>query len=160
MEGVVVPAVCRPEEARREYSLAEAAALRWRDRALQDLRGRIHRSGRHDEAIQQNQTVLRQGRGKAEEGVYEGGILMGRKPVNSQKKYIRNRVSEIIQDYLYDEDESYAYIAMYFEKKNGENQTKCILFGKPSSITPDIYRDEPEGFDDVDTEFPIRSFCD
>ena len=70
--------------------------------------------------------------------------------VPEAKKRLRNRTSEIIQDYLYDKEEAYAYIAMYFEKRNGENQTKVLRFGAPSCITPDRYRSEPEGYDDTE----------
>ena len=63
-----------------------------------------------------------------------------------KKDFILQRVTEIIKDYLYDDDESYAYIDMYFEKSNGENQSKTLRFGKPSKDTPDMYRDCPEGY--------------
>ena len=66
--------------------------------------------------------------------------------IDEEKKYIRKRVSEIIQDYLYDPDESYAYISLYFEKNNGESQHKRLVFGHPSRETPDDYRDEPHGY--------------
>lgn len=62
------------------------------------------------------------------------------------KDTIRQRVNEIIRDYLYDEDESYAYISLYFEKSNGENQEKVLRFGEPSQETPDFYRDRPAWF--------------
>jgi len=79
------------------------------------------------------------------------------KQVPDYKKYIRRRVSEIIQDYLYDDDESYAYIHMYFEKKNGENQVKRLQFGAPSPGTPDEFRDEPEGYDDTNDPLELRA---
>ena len=63
-----------------------------------------------------------------------------------QKDIIRERISQIIADYLYDEDESYAYISLYFEKSNGENQYKVLPFGTPSEETPDLYRDYPAGY--------------
>lgn len=62
------------------------------------------------------------------------------------KDAILKRINEIIRDYLYDKDESYAYISLYFEKSNGENQEKVIRFGEPSQETPDFYRDQPAWF--------------
>lgn len=66
-----------------------------------------------------------------------------------EKNLITQRVLEIIQDYLYDNDESYACISMYFEKNNGENQIKVLRFGIPSNETPDSFRDSPAGFNDI-----------
>ena len=63
-----------------------------------------------------------------------------------EKDLIKKRVCEIITDYLYDEDESYAYITLYFEKSNGENQHKVLRFGQPSDATPDMCRDYPAGY--------------
>ena len=60
------------------------------------------------------------------------------------KKRILKRVTEIIKDYLFDENESYAYISLYFEKSNGEYQHKRLVYGKPSEDTPDRYKDEKE----------------
>ena len=72
-----------------------------------------------------------------------------------EKQYIRKRASEIIRDYLYATEESYAVIDMYFEKENGERQHKKLTFGAPSKTTPDRFRNEPyhnsrkkEGLDD------------
>jgi hypothetical protein len=64
---------------------------------------------------------------------------------------VRKRVNEIIKDYAYDEDESYMYITLYFEKSNGERQHKRLKLGGPSKITPDDCRDFPHGYlDDLD----------
>lgn len=70
------------------------------------------------------------------------------------KKYIVQRAAEIIRDYLYDSDESYCRVELYFEKRNGENQHKQLTWGKPSEITPDKFRNEPYGFDDIEHKFP------
>ena len=73
--------------------------------------------------------------------------------IPEQKKQIVKRAAEIIRDYLYDEDETYAYITMYFEKENGENQAKRLVFGTPSKKTPDLARDYPEGYIDIKEPF-------
>lgn len=73
--------------------------------------------------------------------------------IPDEKKAIVKRASEIIRDYLYDEDESYAYIEMYFEKENGEKQAKRLVYGKPSKETPDLARDYPNGYIDDGEQF-------
>ncbi len=64
----------------------------------------------------------------------------------SDKKMIAERVREILEDYLFDESESYAYISMYFENNKGEHNSKRLSYGRPTAITPDEFRDEPEGY--------------
>ena len=77
---------------------------------------------------------------------------MGRKEIPLDKKYIRQHASEIIQDYLYDEDESLCCIDMYFETKDGRSQMKHLFWGKESEMTPDQFRYEPYGYDDTDDD--------
>ncbi len=67
--------------------------------------------------------------------------------IRSEKQAIKHRVAQILQDYLMDEGETYAYISLYFEKGE-ETQTKRLVFGTPSAETPDLYRDQPEGYHD------------
>ena len=74
--------------------------------------------------------------------------------IPTEKKNLAKRASEIIRNYLYDTDESYAYITMYFEKSNGEKQAKRLVFGNPSKNTPDLARDYPHGF--IDTNEPFN----
>ncbi len=74
---------------------------------------------------------------------------MSRQDIPYVKKLIRKRISEIIRDYLFDSDESYCYIDLYFEKSNGENQHKRLKWGAPSEYTPDRFRDRPHGFNDT-----------
>lgn len=72
------------------------------------------------------------------------------KNIPAEKKRIIRRVTEILKDYLYDEEETFARIDMYFEANNGEEtQEKTVTFGSPSEKTPDEYRDEPYGYDDL-----------
>ena len=58
------------------------------------------------------------------------------KKEDKNKEYIRNRTAEIIQDYLFEDDEQYAFIEMYFEKKNGERQRKVLTWGDVTENTP------------------------
>lgn len=49
-----------------------------------------------------------------------------------RKDYIKKRANEIIDDYLYDEEETYCSITFRFEKLNGEHQEKVLIAGCPS----------------------------
>ena len=84
---------------------------------------------------------------------------MSRDRIPESKKGLVGRVAEILRAYLYHEDESYAVIDMYFEKKNGESQHKRLRFGAPSDGTPEEYRDYPEGFFDVESEDGSLDVC-
>ncbi len=42
------------------------------------------------------------------------------------KRYLRNRIMEILDDYLMHPDETYCDVALTFRKKNGETQTKHL----------------------------------
>ena len=46
----------------------------------------------------------------------------------NRKRYLRKRVIEIIDAYLFDPKEEYAKIKMVFKKANGEEQRKTLLF--------------------------------
>ena len=84
---------------------------------------------------------------------------MSRERIPESKKGLVGRVAEILRAYLYHEDESYAVIDMYFEKKNGESQHKRLRFGGPSDRTPEEYRDYPKGFFDVESEDGSLDVC-
>lgn len=49
------------------------------------------------------------------------------------KRYLKKRINEIIDDYLFDKDESYCRVQLWFEKSNGEHQEKVLAIGKPSN---------------------------
>ena len=52
--------------------------------------------------------------------------------VEQNKRYLKKRINEIIDDYLFDDDESYCRVQFWFEKSNGEHQEKTLAIGKPS----------------------------
>lgn len=58
---------------------------------------------------------------------------MTMKMIERNKKYIKKRINEIIDDYLFDKDESYCRVQLWFEKSNGEHQEKVLAIGKPSN---------------------------
>lgn len=62
-----------------------------------------------------------------------------------KKKEILKRVNDIIKAYLFDDDETFAKIDMYFEA-GVSSQHKALHYGKPGEHTPDIYRGEPKGY--------------
>lgn len=46
----------------------------------------------------------------------------------AEKKYIRQRMIEIFDDYAMDKDESHFVIEMYFVKKDGSHQHKTLIW--------------------------------
>lgn len=51
----------------------------------------------------------------------------------ADKNYLKKRINEIIDDYLFDENESYCRVQLWFEKSNGEHQEKVLAIGNPSN---------------------------
>ena len=47
-----------------------------------------------------------------------------------RKEYFIDRINEILNDYLMDDNEIYCAVDMYFEKSNGETQEKHLAIGK------------------------------
>lgn len=60
-------------------------------------------------------------------------IQMAMEMVEKNKKYLKKRINEIIDDYLFDKGESYCRVQLWFEKSNGEHQEKVLAIGKPSN---------------------------
>lgn len=57
---------------------------------------------------------------------------MAMEMIEQNKKYLKKRINEIIDDYLFDDDEAYCRVQFWFEKSNGEHQEKTLAIGKPS----------------------------
>lgn len=70
------------------------------------------------------------------------------KTVPPKKMAFAKDVMKAIRSYLYEKDETYARVILYFEDNDGDNQDLTFTFGKPTDTTPDLYRDSPAGFDD------------
>ena len=60
---------------------------------------------------------------------------MAMKMTECDKRYLKKRINEIIDGYLFDKDESYCRVQLWFEKSNGEHQEKVLAIGKPSNKT-------------------------
>jgi hypothetical protein len=60
-------------------------------------------------------------------------MQMAMEMIEQNKKYLKKRINEIIDDYLFDKDESYCRVQFWFEKFNGEHQEKTLAIGKPSN---------------------------
>lgn len=60
--------------------------------------------------------------------------------MNDQKAMLKARVSEIIADYLMDDEEAYAECTLRFLKMNGETQEKTLRW-----IHPDLDQQIPKG---------------
>ena len=58
---------------------------------------------------------------------------MPKKISKADKNYLKKRINEIIDGYLFDENESYCRVQLWFEKSNGEHQEKVLAIGKPST---------------------------
>lgn len=56
------------------------------------------------------------------------------KITKGKKDYIKQRVNEIIDDYLYDDEETFCKIMFWFERSDGQHQEKKLTAGKPSDI--------------------------
>lgn len=74
--------------------------------------------------------------------------LVEPKEVPPEKTEFLRQVTRVIRNYLYEKDETYARVILYFEDKDGDNQDLTLTFGKPTDATPDLYRDSPAGFAD------------
>lgn len=57
---------------------------------------------------------------------------MAMEMVEQNKRYLKKRINEIIDDYLFDDNETYCRVQLWFEKSNGEHQEKTLAIGKPS----------------------------
>lgn len=60
---------------------------------------------------------------------------MAMKMTECNKRYLKKRINEIIDGYLFDKDESYCRVQLWFDKSNGEHQEKVLAIGKPSNKT-------------------------
>lgn len=58
---------------------------------------------------------------------------MAMKTTEQNKRVLKKRINGIIDDYLFDKDESYCRVQFWFEKSNGEHQEKVLVIGKPSN---------------------------